>query len=392
MVNKTIYYITHWETWHWFAKYIFIGPVWLWHCLRSGSFWFFTPSNPTITFGGFTGETKNEIYRQLPPSTYPKSICIPPFIAFAEVEVLIEENGFSFPIVVKPDVGMMGFMFRRIDTIQQLRQYHAIMPAVYILQDLVTYPLEVSVFYHRFPNQQKGNITGFIKKEFMEVTGDGKRTLKELILDYPRATFRLKEMYSKHEKKLPTVIPAGERFCLSYALNLSRGGKLVSLAHQKDERLLKVFDDLSHYTKSFYYGRYDIKCMSIEDLKRGKNFSIVEYNGCGAEPHHIYGDGNTFLQGCKILLQHWNILFKISRYNHQHGVPYWKHSEGAAFAKKARKHFRKLKELDAVFEFEDETGFNFKTFQSSISGPSEPPTLASPACESVREADKKKAA
>ena len=250
MVSKTIYYITHWETWHWFAKYIFIGPVWLWHCLRSGSFWFFTPSNPTITFGGFIGETKREIYRQLPPATYPKSIYISPSVTFSEVENLVEENGFTFPIAAKPDVGMMGFMFRRIETVQQLRQYHAIMPVNYILQDLVTYPLEVSVFYHRFPDQQKGNITGFIKKEFMEVTGDGKQTLKELILNYPRARFRLKEMYSRHEKKLLSVIPAGERFCLSYALNLSRGGKLVSLAHQKDERLLKVFDNLSHYTKS----------------------------------------------------------------------------------------------------------------------------------------------
>ena len=127
--------------------------------------------------------------------------------------------------------------------------------------------------------------------------------------------------------------------------------------------------DVSHYTKSFYYGRYDIKCSSIEDLKRGKNFSIVEYNGCGAEPHHIYGDGNTFLQGCKILVHHWNVLFKISRYNHQHGVPYWKHSAGAAFTKNARKHFKKLKELDAVFEFENETApVALKMFPSSLPG------------------------
>ena len=33
--------------------------------------------------------------------------------------------------------------------------------------------------------------------------------------------------------------------------------------------------------------------MSIEDLKNGKNFSILEFNGCGAEPNHIYDASMT---------------------------------------------------------------------------------------------------
>jgi hypothetical protein len=120
---------------------------------------------------------------------------------------------------------------------------------------------------------------------------------------------------------------------------------LISLAHEKDDRLLKVFDDLSHYTKHFYYGRYDIKCNSIEDLKNGK-FSILEYNGSGAEPHHIYGAGNTLLQAYKIILHHWKVLYKISKYNHQQGIPYWKFTEGYKFLKAAKKHFKMLRQLD----------------------------------------------
>ena len=72
-------------------------------------------------------------------------------------------------MLLKPDIGTMGFMFRKIDNINQLKKYHNKMPSDYIIQELITYPLEVSVFYYRFPNQQKGTITGFIKKEFLEV-------------------------------------------------------------------------------------------------------------------------------------------------------------------------------------------------------------------------------
>jgi hypothetical protein len=196
----------------------------------------------------------------------------------------------------------------------------------------------------------KGKITGFLKKEFLQVTGDGKSTLWELISNYPRVQFRLEEMKSKHLGRLHDILPLGETYCLSNALNLSRGGKLVSLAHEKDERLLKVFDDLSHYTTQFYYGRYDIKCASVEDLKKGKNFYILEYNGCGAEPHHIYGDGNTLLQAYKILLHHWNVLYKISTYNYSRGANRWEFRRGWRFLNTAKKHFKKLKQLDIATE------------------------------------------
>lgn len=319
--KRSLYKLTHWETWHYFAKYIPLFPVWLWHCLRSGSLWFFTASNPTLTFGGFEGESKKEMYDQLPPGSYPQSIYISPLLPFSEVEKIISDNQFRYPFAVKPDVGMMGFMFRKIMNSAQFKRYHEVIPSTYIVQHFINFSLEVSVFYYRFPNEQKGTITGFLKKEILSVKGDGKSTLSELIHQYPRVHFRLKEMLLKHAHMLKNVIATDEIYILSHALNLSRGGKLVSLAHEKDERLLKVFDDLSKYCKHFYYGRYDIKCLSIEDLKQGKNFTILEYNGSGSEPHHIYGNGNTLLQAYKIVLHHWSVLYQISVYNHKKGIP-----------------------------------------------------------------------
>ena len=241
---------------------------------------------------------------------------------------------------------MMGFMFRKIDDRDEFCQYHTKMPVEYIVQELVKYPLEVSVFYYRFPGREKGTITGFLRKEMLEVQGDGISTLEQLIFQHPLAKFRMEEMCSKHAKRLHDIVPAGDTFRLSWAANLSRGGKLVHLTHEKDDRLLKVFDDLSHYTKQFYYGRYDIKCKSIEDLKEGKNFSILEYNGSGAEPHHIYGGGFTLFQAYRIVLQHWAVLYRISKYNHRQGIPYWKFRDGWKFLRAAKRHFKILRELD----------------------------------------------
>ncbi len=140
--NKIIYRITHWETWHYLAKYIPLFPAWLWYCLRSRSMWFFTPSNPTLTFGGFEGENKKEMYEHLPPGTYPKTIYVSPSLSFSALEELLNENGFSYPFAVKPDVGMMGFMFRRIENAEQLNKYHSVMQVEYIVQEFINYPLE----------------------------------------------------------------------------------------------------------------------------------------------------------------------------------------------------------------------------------------------------------
>jgi hypothetical protein len=252
----------------------------------------------------------------------------------------------SFPVAVKPDVGRMGLMFRKINSFGELYDYHRRTTVDYLIQEFVDYPLEVSVFYYRFPGSASGTITGFIKKECLCVTGDGSSTLLQLMTCYPRVRFRLEEMKTKHESNLDKVIPYGENYILSHALNLSRGGQLISLEHEKDERLLSVFDELSNYTRFFYFGRYDIKCESIEDLKNGRNFKILEFNGGGAEPHHVYGNGNTLFQAWKILIQHWCVLFRISEKNNERGIPYWSFKKGYAHFKKAGEHISALRKLD----------------------------------------------
>jgi hypothetical protein len=344
--KENVYRVSHWESWHWFIKYIPILPVWLWLCWKARSFWFFTASNPTLTFGGFDGETKKEMYEQLPPHTYPKTFLIKRGTPISEVERIVT-NELSFPVAVKPDAGRMGLMFRKIGSFGELYDYHRRMTFNYLIQEFVDYPLEVSVFYYRFPGAAKGHITGFIKKECLSVTGDGTSTLLQLIGNYSRVRFRLDEMKSKHASNLNMVIPRGEEYILNHALNLSRGGRLVSLEHEKDQRLLDVFDELSHHSYYFYFGRYDIKCDSVEDLKNGKNFKILEFNGGGAEPHHVYGNGNTLLQAWKILIHHWYILFLISRKNNEKGFRYWSFKKGYAHFKRAGEYFERLKKLDS---------------------------------------------
>jgi hypothetical protein len=189
-------------------------------------------------------------------------------------------------------------------------------------------------------------VSGFIQKELLEVTGDGHSTLWQLILVHPRAKLRLQEMKLRHEHRLDRVLSKGQQFYLSYAGNHNRGARFINLKKSVDADLLAVFDGLSHYTDKFYYGRYDIKCTSIEDLKKGVNYSILEFNGCGAEPNHIYDCGMSLISAYREILKHWKILYEISKYNHENGTPYWSFTKGRKFLQGANWHFNMLAKFD----------------------------------------------
>jgi hypothetical protein len=182
----------------------------------------------------------------------------------------------------------------------------------------------------------------------MHVFGDGQSSLLQLIEQHPKAKHRIDELLSWHNERLTRVIPKGEKFYLTLAANLNRGGNFINLHNEIDEKLHQVFDQLNLYSKHFYYGRYDLKASSLEDLKAGKNFLILEYNGSGAEPNHVYNSGYSLRAAHKEILKHWKVLYQISTLNHKKGFPRWSFLQGWRFLRQAKRHFAALEKADAI--------------------------------------------
>jgi hypothetical protein len=337
--------ITNWEQWNFFVLYAPLFPVWFWYCIRSRSFWFFSSSNPTITFGGFEGEGKKEMYDQLPPALFPRTIYISPTHTLQEAEQLILLAGFQLPFTVKPDVGMKGLLFRKINSWDQWKAYHQTLTVDYLVQDWLDYPYEYSVFYFRHPSATSGTISGFIQKDLLQVRGDGLSKLSQLVAKHPKAKNRIEELKMHHAESWNTIVPDQVAYLLSHAGNHNRGAQFTNLQHEIDDSLLQVFDVISRQT-TFYYGRYDLKAVSVAQLKQGKDFSIIEFNGCGAEPNHIYDCGMSLWQAYGVLLKHWSALYKISAFNHQQGYRYWNFWRGVRFLRTSSLHFKKVEKLD----------------------------------------------
>jgi hypothetical protein len=345
-LKRFLHKLRRWELWPFYVIYAPLGFVWMYYVIRAKAFWFFSPVNPTLEFSGFEGENKKEMYQQLPARYYPNTLFIAAGQNTGNVIQQISTEGFHYPFIVKPQIGMHGMMFRIIKNEQQLQQYHEYITVDYIVQELVDLPMEFSVFHIRYPGETKGKITGFIYKDYLAVTGNGSSTLIELVRQHPRACLREEEMRHKHAHCLNHVIADGEKYYLSIAGNHNRGTRFINLCKEIDEQLCDVFDNISREAGHFYFGRYDLKCTSVADLKAGKNIAILEYNGVGAEPNHIYDCGMSYWNALKIINDHWDDIYKIGRINYKQGIAYWSFREGYKHLKKAKKYFKQLYETD----------------------------------------------
>ena len=106
------------------------------------------------------------------------------------------------------------------------------------------------------------------------------------------------------------------------------GAKFLDDSHLIDEELTDTIDKVCKQVKNFYFGRLDIRYNTWEELKKGVNFSVIEVNGAGSEPTHIYDPRHSLFFAWKEIVRHWLILWRISRKNHRRGYRYLTLREG----------------------------------------------------------------
>lgn len=273
------------------------------------------------------GESKFEVLSLVPDTVKPKTILIKLPATREQVLRAIETNGLSFPVIFKPDIGERGWMVRKIKSIADIEQYLSEIKIDFIVQEFVNLPLEYGVFYVRFPSQPQGFVNSITGKEFLSVTGDGSKTLQQLILEKDRAKIQWETLKEVYASQLQDVIPQGKKIELVSIGNHCLGTTFVNCNHLITEKLSASFDTISKKIDGFYFGRFDLRCASEADLEAG-NIKIMELNGCGAEPAHIYHPGSSLVKGIDTIITHWKNLYRVSKENHKRGVPYLSFAEG----------------------------------------------------------------
>lgn len=328
--------LRHWEYWPFGILQFPVILYYLWLSLKARSFFFFTASNPGIEMGGMLGESKFSILKKIPDAYKAKTIFVQRHSSPDTVFTLMREATLSFPVIFKPDLGERGYRVKRIFSEEEARHYITSFQFDFLIQELVDLPLEFGVFYKRLPSSVNGTVFSIVGKEMLTVVGDGTQTLQQLILKKDRAKLQWEKLKLQHVVLLNHVIAKQEVFLLNAIGNHCLGTTFLDKNFLINQKLIDSFDRISKQVDGFYYGRFDLRCASIDDLSEG-NIKILELNGCGAEPAHIYQPGYSFWKALAEMLQHWKSIYDIALENKQRGTKFLNSRE-------ARQYYSKFQE------------------------------------------------
>ncbi len=324
--------LSYFEFWPMWAFY---PPVMLyaaWLMLRYRGTLLPTVANPSFPGGGFYGESKAEILalaiRHVPEWVAPFILVQRPNALSADAAserdaalAALAAAKLSLPVVAKPDLGCRGAGVKLIRTPSDLLAYIDAFPrgAAFLLQRLVPHEGEAGIFYCRRPGERHGRIVSVTLKYFPHVKGDGRSTLRELILADPRAG-KLAHLYlRRHTARLDEVLRSGQTVRLAFAGSHSRGAIFRNGTHLVTPAMEARFDAIAQAMPEFHFGRFDVRFEDFEQVQRGEGFTILEVNGAGAESTHIWDRRTGLLQAWRDLARQYRWLFEIGAANRARG-------------------------------------------------------------------------
>jgi hypothetical protein len=237
---------------------------------------------------------------------------VPPFRVLAPGESL---DVAGFPVVLKPDVGERGRSVAIARAPDEVRRYLIDAAGWTIVQQYVG-GLEFGVFYYRFPHEAVGHIFSITEKRFPEVAGDGRRTIRELVLSDERAS-RIAAVYLQRDAD--RVPAAGERVRLVEIGSHCRGAVFLDGRRHETPALRAAIDAAAKAHPGFYFGRFDLRTPSIADFQAGR-FQILELNGVSAEATHIYDPAVSVWNAYRTLFLQWRLAFEIGAANRAAGI------------------------------------------------------------------------
>lgn len=285
-------------------------------------------------------ESKKNILELLPEKIVPKTLFFESPVSKEEVMGRMQDSAIHFPVILKPDYGERGWQVEKIEDSNELERYLKMNRMNILVQEFIDYPVELGIFYIRHPGNEMGSITSIVRKQLLYVTGDGSASVKELINRNPRAFLQYKNIEKRHPDLLFHVPGKGEKIELVPIANHSRGATFLNGNSLINDQLSKVIHNFAKDIPGFFYGRFDIRCQSIQDLNLGKNFKILELNGAKSEPAHIYHPGYSLREAYGVIFNHWYEMYTIAMLNKSSGIDFPSFSAGWTSWKKYRYYAR----------------------------------------------------
>lgn len=328
-------WISH-EFWPSWISYVLLAPTFVTQTLRARHPVVFTATNPGIAgAGGFVGERKSTIAAALETAGAPLLPTVlvrmhsDPERRVRRVERLLKarpELG-GYPVVLKPDRGERGRAVRVCHGVEDVREQVARVHADLVLQKFDPAPYEVGLFWVRLREPgtadeygREGEIFAVTRKVFPVIVGDGKRTLRQLVLADDRFRVQERVFVARFGRAIDRVPPKGERVKMGMAGNHAQGCRFEDGADLITDELSDVIDGICRRFPNtdgtpggLDIGRFDIRYRDEAELRAGRGFSVIELNGSSAEATNVYDPTRTWWWAIEVMSQQWAHAYRLGK-------------------------------------------------------------------------------
>lgn len=312
---RCLVYYEYWPTWAIYLPMLVRTPVW---ALKHGGYRVVTACNPGYADdGGVIDERKSVLQSRFAPGTVLHLVECPIDPDAACALVNDDELLGGYPLIAKPDSGQHGVGVRLVRSDDQLRAYLRAHDAPAVLQRYHPGPREYGVLWARDPESirdphafPRGEILGITIKELPVVTGDGRRSIRELILAHSRHRVMHRAFFRAMRDSLNEVPSDGEEVTLGAAANHAQGAIFRDGSYLITPELSGAIDEIAlgfsdEHGRGFDIGRFDIRAASDDALARGEHLGVIELNGVASEPTQLYDPDRSYAWAARQIVEYW---------------------------------------------------------------------------------------
>jgi hypothetical protein len=203
--------------------------------------------------GGFFDENKQEILSKIPEDFLPKSIYVQPNTDFFEILKKIEVKDIGFPLIAKPLNDQRGKDVSIISEETELLQYFQKIGKDFVIQEFITYTIELAILYSRMPNEPKGVVSSIIFKEFLTVSGNGKDDIETILRKNRRAEMIWVDLQKNTKTDWKKILIKDETQVIEKIGNHCRGTIFRNATEIDKAKTAEVMDKILKEFEGFNY-------------------------------------------------------------------------------------------------------------------------------------------
>ena len=300
----------------------------LFHAIRSFSLMAPSVANPYFEGGGLSGYSHSHILSLITVKDA-KNLLSPWVVVRAsasktqrdqDVVGCVSKARLAYPLIVRPDTESGTAGLSLVHTEEDLKNYAAAFPKGerFIVQEAVRPSLIAHIYYERRPDDDVGHIVSLALSYYPCVTGDGVRSVQELVLADPLWSADAAQYLSQCASDWNLVPAAGQQYRLTTV-----GASMDYMITQDSRELITpeitvYWDKICRSLPEFYAGCLTVGLQSSKDLKTGENVTLLTIKGPGFYPHILDG-GMRVIDALKAINQSVYNAFAIGLVNKKRG-------------------------------------------------------------------------